>query len=536
MRRLIWAALAALFLLCAPSAKSQGTRKDDTVINSQGRPVAGAAVRVCASNGSGTPCTPIASIYDDSALTVVKANPFTTDSLGNYHFYAAPGTYVIQTTVGGTTLEQRDVLLPSSVTPLLAADIGVTVPSVTGFCTPPSAAPSIATESASGGSVDTASRSYTILYFNRNGRTTASSATAFAPSAGSTNQIRVRVNDFQYRSGCYGFQAFSDNQVQKPKSYTEAVANNGFVRTSNVVTVTMGANHGLRSQQLVTIAASAGCGVSPNGTFRVKSIVSPTVFTYSQTAANDSACGGASATVFFSTGVPAPGDTAGDPSTWTGHMNPGDIIITAIGGGAPAAITNTATIDTPQVSNNGTSNYSTNSVSKETLLPGDYTLTTPLIVSNQQKIRCVGTGRREQVSGLAGGALRSTWTEPELATLIVMNANAVDIDGCEVTATASNALMLYTAGSGSNSYGGHVTIRNSSLRGTSATGTLSALNIRGIWYELQILGTYMRGDRTPILAQNHAGANWNIDSYRKDIGGPSGFISEGSPTDPPSGK
>src|SRR6266404_5809426 len=73
------------------SAHGQGSRKDDIVFNSRGEPLAGATIRVCAMPAAGQPCTPLALIYSDAALTQALANPTTTDGLGNYFFYAAPG-------------------------------------------------------------------------------------------------------------------------------------------------------------------------------------------------------------------------------------------------------------------------------------------------------------------------------------------------------------------------------------------------------------------------------------------------------------
>src|SRR5579862_8516138 len=64
-------------------ARAQGSRKDDVVFNAQGRPMAGATVRICASGATGQPCSPLANIYSDVALTHTLANPLTTDGLGN---------------------------------------------------------------------------------------------------------------------------------------------------------------------------------------------------------------------------------------------------------------------------------------------------------------------------------------------------------------------------------------------------------------------------------------------------------------------
>ena len=99
-------------------AHGQGSRKDDIVFNSRGVPLAGATIRVCAMPATGQPCTPLALIYSDAALTQALANPTATDGLGNYHFYAAPGRYEIEISGPGITTKQiPDVLIspdPSS--------------------------------------------------------------------------------------------------------------------------------------------------------------------------------------------------------------------------------------------------------------------------------------------------------------------------------------------------------------------------------------------------------------------------------------
>jgi hypothetical protein len=113
----LWA-LLALVLHVIPGAvgpaHAQGSRKDDIVFNSRGIPLAGATVRVCAMPATGQPCTPLALIYSDAALTQALANPTTTDGLGNYFFYAAPGKYEIEISGPGITTKQiPNVLLPN---------------------------------------------------------------------------------------------------------------------------------------------------------------------------------------------------------------------------------------------------------------------------------------------------------------------------------------------------------------------------------------------------------------------------------------
>ena len=80
-RAAVLAGVAAIALLaCGADARAQGSRKDDIVFNAQGRPMAGATVRVCTSAATGQPCTPLALIYSDAGLTQALANPTTTNS------------------------------------------------------------------------------------------------------------------------------------------------------------------------------------------------------------------------------------------------------------------------------------------------------------------------------------------------------------------------------------------------------------------------------------------------------------------------
>src|SRR5271154_705422 len=112
-------ALLALMLHVVPGAvapvHAQGTRKDDIVFNSRGVPLAGASVRVCAQPATGQPCTPLANIYSDPLLSQALANPTVTDGMGNYFFYAAPGTYEVE--ISGPQISTKqipDVILPAN--------------------------------------------------------------------------------------------------------------------------------------------------------------------------------------------------------------------------------------------------------------------------------------------------------------------------------------------------------------------------------------------------------------------------------------
>jgi hypothetical protein len=120
MKRIyIIAILSSLALIFASRAAAQGSRHDGVVMGEQGVPVAGATIVVCTQPANVTiaPCTPLANLYTDSTLTTPAPNPLTSDGLGNYYFYAAPGTYTVQVYGPGiNTYTTPDVLLPANPT------------------------------------------------------------------------------------------------------------------------------------------------------------------------------------------------------------------------------------------------------------------------------------------------------------------------------------------------------------------------------------------------------------------------------------
>ena len=103
--------LLAAFVLCPyMDAAAQG-RYQATALDSEGRTLKNTTVRVCDEPATGAPCTPVSSVFTDSALTNVKSNPFTTDGNGQFFFYAASGLYHIQITSGSTIQTFPDVLI-----------------------------------------------------------------------------------------------------------------------------------------------------------------------------------------------------------------------------------------------------------------------------------------------------------------------------------------------------------------------------------------------------------------------------------------
>ena len=95
-------------------SSSAGSRKDDIIFGPSGHPIAGATITVCQSTATGTPCSPLATIYTDATLTTPASNPFAGDGIGNYHFYAPAGRYLVQISGPGmTTQTYPDVILPA---------------------------------------------------------------------------------------------------------------------------------------------------------------------------------------------------------------------------------------------------------------------------------------------------------------------------------------------------------------------------------------------------------------------------------------
>lgn len=92
-----------------PDARAQGGSIYRQVVSPDiptgtGQPAPGAAVRVCTSTATGTPCSPLApNVYSDPTLTTSIANPFSADSNGNYSVFLPTGVYIVQETpVPGT--------------------------------------------------------------------------------------------------------------------------------------------------------------------------------------------------------------------------------------------------------------------------------------------------------------------------------------------------------------------------------------------------------------------------------------------------
>jgi hypothetical protein len=100
-------------LLYAGAAMAQN-RYDGIALGPRG-PVAGATIAVCTQPATTTtaPCTPLASLFTDTTLTVAAPNPTHADALGNFHFYIAGGFYTVQ--IYGAGISPPTVLRDQSV-------------------------------------------------------------------------------------------------------------------------------------------------------------------------------------------------------------------------------------------------------------------------------------------------------------------------------------------------------------------------------------------------------------------------------------
>lgn len=95
--------LLGLMALCVATglAFGQGGSQTGEILKSTSGQAG--TVRVCTSVATGTPCSPLATIYSDAALTTpIVGSIVTSDINGNYSYYAAPGNYKEQFSSGLT--------------------------------------------------------------------------------------------------------------------------------------------------------------------------------------------------------------------------------------------------------------------------------------------------------------------------------------------------------------------------------------------------------------------------------------------------
>jgi hypothetical protein len=320
IRRPLVSAMLTMFVFAASAGTvhAQGSRKDDVVFNAQGRPMAGATVRVCTSAATGQPCAPLALIYSDAALTQALANPLSADGLGNYNFYAAPGRYMVEISGPGITTKQiPNVILPNdpssptftSVT--TTSGISAFSMSLTGNLTVNGSTAVVGSLTVGGLPVPTTSADNQWMAGQRfKGPIPWRDVTAYMPAggcssndtgtpgtttgsmtSGSPTLTLTAAKDFKNGCGIAVPGAGPATAAAAPSAQGNIST---ISRSSNVVTVTCTSTCGFpvggfgNTNTGVIIAGSTGGATSFNGTFQVTAAPSTTTFTYSQTGPNES--------------------------------------------------------------------------------------------------------------------------------------------------------------------------------------------------------------------------------------------------------
>ena len=300
---------AAMAAAGAATLHAQGSRKDDVVFNAQGRPMAGATVRVCTAAATGQPCSPLALIYSDAALTQALANPLTADGMGNYTFYAVPGRYEIEISGPGIITKQLpNVILPSDpssptfATVTTTSGISAFSLALTGNLTVSGSASVAGTLTVGGLPIPSANadnqwlqaqrfkgpipwRDFT-AYMPTGGcssmATDAGANTTGTINGGSTTLALAAASDFKTGCGIAVLHAGPAATLNTPPSTISisSISRSG----SSTVTVVSSSAHGLvvgsGSGTMQGVQVS-GCSISAyNGTFPIQSVADSTHFTY----------------------------------------------------------------------------------------------------------------------------------------------------------------------------------------------------------------------------------------------------------------
>jgi hypothetical protein len=94
---------------------AQGVAYTGTVRTKLGQAVSGANIAICTypANLNMQQCSPLANLFSDAKLTQPVSNPMSSDTDGNFSFFAAPGTYVFQISGSDITTQTLTISLPS---------------------------------------------------------------------------------------------------------------------------------------------------------------------------------------------------------------------------------------------------------------------------------------------------------------------------------------------------------------------------------------------------------------------------------------
>ena len=309
-----WGAVAAILAACCATLdlRAQGSRKDDVIINAQGRPLAGATVRICTASATGQPCTPLANIYSNQTLTQALANPLATDGLGNYFFYAAPGRYTIEISGAGLITKQfQNVILPNDPSDpaftTLTTSSGISAFSLTlsGNLTVTGSAAIGGTLTVNGLPVAVSPPPNDGIQFVSAGGDDANDGLSWGTSkltayAAVTSLPGGSASDFTAGNGTVflsegtatnlsigGPQASLSILGPSDPHWNNTVSS--ATRSGNIVTLTFGSNHNYSTGQGITVFGVAGGTLSFNGDFTVVSTPLATSLTYEQTGPSESA-------------------------------------------------------------------------------------------------------------------------------------------------------------------------------------------------------------------------------------------------------
>src|SRR5271170_3100796 len=92
--------LLILSLLLLPSAAFAQTafRYQSQIVQTKGLPLANQSIAVCSQPAdlTTTPCSPLVTLATSATTSTGGPNPLTSDTNGNFFFYAVPGTYTVQ--------------------------------------------------------------------------------------------------------------------------------------------------------------------------------------------------------------------------------------------------------------------------------------------------------------------------------------------------------------------------------------------------------------------------------------------------------
>ena len=481
-------------------------------------------------NGKGGPETPIHALngitLDITSVTPISETPPVTSPTGDT-------TYL---RLNGTNGPAQVPLNNQSQYQQVGADFYPGTGS--GTCTVP-AAPTVATETiiSPTGNFDSGTTYYVeVTGFNRNGETTAGATTSYKPASGSTNSIYVQLSGYAYRSGCYGYRAYISSSGPSGPFYlaqayqkTNVAISSWSRNAANIVTVTVGSNPGLVPGDYVTITGScAGGGLTTiTGSFSLipQQGSTPTTFFFNQGSGGaDSGTTGCTATAYAGLGADS-----------YGHIAPGDFIISTVPtSGTQPPVSNTAAIDPIQVALNATCDYSTNTCANGQLIvpQGTTTVTTPLIISNQQTVSGVNAP-----TAYGKSQIGCSFAELNLACVMVMGtANGVRLEGTAIVASAGNALRLVGSGPGYGSFDDF--IRNNYISTSDTSGTYSAIALTGTWYDEHWENNSLGGGLADIVMWAHNGGEWFFSGARWNVANLAGglnsnaILSYSSVTDP----